>query len=118
MSRPSRDRSVQVGERYPGWKVTLHLSSKSAKTCEVTYVRHSHDFSGLVLISPEKPQLAAGVPVVWDDREVFVIQQPKPDTVEQVRTFIEGYPGKCGCAEPQYHSHLLLSLTKMVSNFT
>ena len=61
---------------------------------------------------------AAGVPVVWDDREVFVIQQPKPDTVEQVRTFIEGYPGKCGCAEPQYHSHLLLSLTKMVSNFT
>lgn len=37
---------------------------------------------------------AAGVPVVWDDREVFVIQQPKPDTVERVRTFIEGYRNK------------------------
>jgi hypothetical protein len=37
---------------------------------------------------------AAGVPVVWDDREVFVIQQPKPDTVERVRKFIEGYRGK------------------------
>ena len=37
---------------------------------------------------------AAGVPVVWDDREVFVIQQPKPDTVERIRKFIEGYRGK------------------------
>jgi hypothetical protein len=37
---------------------------------------------------------AAGVPVVWDDREVFVVQQPKPDTVERLRKFIEGYRGK------------------------
>ncbi|VTS01378.1 Uncharacterized protein OS=Rhodopirellula baltica SWK14 GN=RBSWK_00735 PE=4 SV=1 [Gemmata massiliana] len=33
---------------------------------------------------------AAGVPVVWEDREVFVIQQPKPDTVERLRRFLEG----------------------------
>jgi hypothetical protein len=37
---------------------------------------------------------AAGVPVVWDDREVFVIQQPRPDTIERVRKFIEGYRSK------------------------
>jgi predicted small lipoprotein YifL len=37
---------------------------------------------------------AAGVPVVWDDREVFVIQQPRPDTLERVRKFIEGYQSK------------------------
>jgi hypothetical protein len=37
---------------------------------------------------------AAGVPVVWDDREVFVIQQPKPATIERVRKFIEGYRTK------------------------
>ena len=37
---------------------------------------------------------AAGVPVVWDDREVFVIQQPKPDTIERVRKFIEAYRSK------------------------
>jgi hypothetical protein len=37
---------------------------------------------------------AAGVPVVWDDREVFVIQQPKPDTTDRVRKFIEGYRSK------------------------
>ncbi len=37
---------------------------------------------------------AAGVPVVWDDREVFVIQQPKSDTIERVRAFIESYRGK------------------------
>jgi hypothetical protein len=37
---------------------------------------------------------AAGVPVVWDDREVFVIQKPKPDTIERVRKFIEGYRSK------------------------
>jgi hypothetical protein len=34
---------------------------------------------------------AVGVPVVWDDREVFVIQQPKQDTVERIRKFIESY---------------------------
>jgi hypothetical protein len=37
---------------------------------------------------------AAGVPVVWDDREVFVIQQSRPDTVNRIRTFIENYRGK------------------------
>lgn len=37
---------------------------------------------------------ATGVPVVWDDREVFVIQQPKSDTVERVRKYIEGYRSK------------------------
>ena len=42
----------------------------------------------------EQMERAAGVPVVWDDREVFVIQQPKPDIVERVREFIEGYRGK------------------------
>jgi hypothetical protein len=37
---------------------------------------------------------AAGVPVVWDDREVFVVQKPKRDTVERLRMFIEGYRSK------------------------
>jgi hypothetical protein len=37
---------------------------------------------------------AAGVPVVWDDREVFVMQKPKRDTVERVRKFIESYRSK------------------------
>jgi hypothetical protein len=37
---------------------------------------------------------AAGVPVVWDDREVFVIQKPKRDTVERLRKFIESYRSK------------------------
>ena len=37
---------------------------------------------------------AAGVPVVWDDREVFVIQKPKRDTVERIRKFIESYQSK------------------------
>jgi hypothetical protein len=37
---------------------------------------------------------AAGVPVVWDDREVFVIQKTRRDTVERLREFIENYPSK------------------------
>ena len=37
---------------------------------------------------------AAGVPVVWDDREVFVIQKPKRDTVKKLQKFIEGYRKK------------------------
>lgn len=37
---------------------------------------------------------AAGVPILWDDREVFMIRQPNPNTVERVQRFIEGYRGK------------------------
>ena len=35
---------------------------------------------------------AAGVLVVWDDREVFVIGNPATDTVERVREFLGSYP--------------------------
>lgn len=33
----------------------------------------------------------AGVPVVWDDREVFVIQRPQTDTAERIRGFLQSY---------------------------
>ena len=35
---------------------------------------------------------AARVPVVWDDREVFVIARPATDTVERLRSFLGSYP--------------------------
>jgi hypothetical protein len=31
---------------------------------------------------------AIGVPVVWDDREVFWIERPRPDTVETIGRFL------------------------------
>jgi hypothetical protein len=34
---------------------------------------------------------AAGVPVAWDDKEVFVIQRPKRNTVEKLRAFLQDY---------------------------
>lgn len=33
-------------------------------------------------------QQAIGVPVVWEDREVFLIQKPKKDTVDLIRRFL------------------------------
>jgi hypothetical protein len=39
-------------------------------------------------------ELAAGVPVEWEDREFFLIRQPAPGTIERVRRFIEGYRRK------------------------
>jgi|SRR5262249_25221451 hypothetical protein len=36
------------------------------------------------------------VGVVWDDREFFVIPQPRPDTAELIRRFIESYRDKQG----------------------
>ncbi|MEI6231994.1 MAG: hypothetical protein WCT04_03015 [Planctomycetota bacterium] len=37
---------------------------------------------------------AAGVEVIWEDREVFVIYEydPQSDTIERVQKFIENYP--------------------------
>ena len=34
---------------------------------------------------------AAGVPVVWEDRELFRIERPVSDTLERIRRFLEGY---------------------------
>lgn len=34
---------------------------------------------------------AAGVPVIWDDKEVFVIPQTMDDTVKRIRHFLETY---------------------------
>src|SRR5262245_12738172 len=35
---------------------------------------------------------AAGVPVEWEDREIFLIRQPGPLTIERIRQFVETYP--------------------------
>ena len=36
-------------------------------------------------------QEALGVPVHRDDREVFIIKNPKPDTAEKAKAWLEGY---------------------------
>lgn len=38
-----------------------------------------------------KIQDALGVPVVREDREVFVIQNPNPDTAEKAKSWLEGF---------------------------
>ena len=35
---------------------------------------------------------AVGLPVVWEDREVFRIDRPAADTVDRVREFLRAYP--------------------------
>ena len=37
-----------------------------------------------------------GVDVRWEDREVFLIAGPRPDTVEKVRNFLQGYRSQLG----------------------
>ena len=39
----------------------------------------------------KKMERAIGVPVIWEDREVFLIQKPKRDTIDRIRNFVEGY---------------------------
>ena len=34
---------------------------------------------------------AAGAPVVWDDKEIFVVQRPRADTAERIRKFLQGF---------------------------
>ena len=36
-------------------------------------------------------QEAVGVPVVWEDRELFLIQNPAADTVERITTFLQTF---------------------------
>jgi hypothetical protein len=37
----------------------------------------------------QRLQQAIGVPVIWEDRELFLIQNPTPDTVERITTFLQ-----------------------------
>ncbi len=39
---------------------------------------------------------AIGVPVLWDDREVFVIRKPGQDTIAKISQFLEGYRNAVG----------------------
>jgi hypothetical protein len=39
---------------------------------------------------------AAGVPVAWDDKEVFVVKRPRGDTIERIRGFLQNYWGTRG----------------------
>ena len=39
----------------------------------------------------EKLQQAIGVPVLWEDRELFLIQNPAHDTVERITTFLKTF---------------------------
>ena len=41
-----------------------------------------------------KIQQALGVPVRRDDREVFVIAKPEPDTAEKAKAWLEAYRKK------------------------
>ena len=34
---------------------------------------------------------AIGVPVLWEDRELFIIRKPQNDTAEKIKQFLEGY---------------------------
>jgi hypothetical protein len=43
-----------------------------------------------------KMQKALGVPVRRDDRELFVIPDPKSDTAAKAKTWLETYPKKAG----------------------
>jgi hypothetical protein len=36
-------------------------------------------------------QAAIGVPVVWEDREVFIIAKPAADTIAKLSNFIQNY---------------------------
>jgi len=36
-------------------------------------------------------QAAIGVPVVWEDREFFLIQKPAPDTTERITKFLQTF---------------------------
>ena len=36
-------------------------------------------------------QEAIGVPVVWEDRELFLIEEPAHDTVERIKTFLQTF---------------------------
>jgi hypothetical protein len=34
---------------------------------------------------------AIDIPVIWEDRELFYIENPQPDTTERIRKFVAGY---------------------------
>lgn len=51
------------------------------------------DENGLDFFDDFDAQLsnAIGLPVIWDDRERFIVENPQPDTIDKIRHFIETY---------------------------
>lgn len=50
---------------------------------------------------------AVGVPVVWEDRELFYIERPETDTIDRLRRFIQDYRMSPGKAEPSWGKPLV-----------
>ena len=51
------------------------------------------DENGIEFFDDFDAQLAKaiGLPVIWDDRERFIIEVPQADTIDKIRHFIENY---------------------------
>lgn len=41
---------------------------------------------------PARLEEAAGVGVTQDDRELFIVASPEPNTAERIKTWLESYP--------------------------
>jgi len=57
-----------------------------------SYMEETVDDLGPFATFDKDLERALGVPVKWDDREVFLIPQPKADTAAKLKAFLEGYP--------------------------
>jgi hypothetical protein len=63
------------------WLVFNFMPPSWIPESEYADMGRCHDFD-------RRLEAALGVPVTWEDREFFRVDQPRPDTVERVKRFL------------------------------
>jgi hypothetical protein len=66
------------------WLVFNFMPPSWIPECEYVDLGRCHDFD-------RRLEAAIGTPVVWEDRESFLIQRPQPDTVERIERFLAAF---------------------------
>ena len=90
-------RTVPVHGFDPGGEPSIRvMSDGSLEVCfefmpPSDMERGGPSYLGEFVAFDKEMAAAAGVPVVWEDREFFRIEDVPPGTLERVQAFVEGY---------------------------
>ena len=73
--------------RFASGQLQVVFSFMPPSTIEAT----DHGHLGPYRDFDQEMARAIGVPVLWEDREFFLIESPRPDTVDRIRRFVSSY---------------------------
>ena len=92
MAQPAIVKAIPVKGFDPDGEPEIRVMSDGTMFVVFNFIPPSWDEDEAMCADFDKQLAKAiGLPVQWEDRELFLIQKPVNDTAERVRAFLEAY---------------------------